>query len=168
MVTGHEIWNKFDPHSQQFQDITAYLASYFAPPMLMPRNRAGDIVKGGGPLIKTMMAYNYIEGNVGQDGLPKYTIPQALLSWMGVNITTVGRHDAMAKAYYSWKDIENIQRRLLKLITDPSLRGQPSRRMELIQQYQELMLNKSLEARDISDALRKMDKLFNEAKASRD
>ena len=166
--TGHEIWNEFDPPTQQYQDITAYLASYFVPPMLMPRNRAGDIVKGGGPLVKTMMAYNYIEGNVGQDGLPKYTIPQALLSWMGVNITTVGRHDAMAKAYYSWKEVENIQRRLLKIITDPSLRGQPSRRLELIQQYQELMLNKSLEAQEISDALNKMDKLFNEAKASRD
>jgi hypothetical protein len=165
--TGRDIWNEFDPPFQRFQDQTAYLASYFVPPMLMPRNRAGDIVKGGGPLIKTMMAYDYIDGNVGQDGLPIYTIPQALLSWMGINITTLGRHDAMAQAYYAWKDIENIQRRLLKLINDPSLRGQPLKRAELIQEYQEHMLNKSLESQEIFDAIRKMDKLFNEAKISR-
>jgi hypothetical protein len=166
--TKQPIWNEFDPARQRYEDILGYLASYMIPPMLMPRNRAGDIVTGGGPLIKTMMAADFIDGNVGRDGLPRYTMPNALLSWFGVSVQQLGRADVIKKGYYKQKDLDNINKRFLRMINEPAYAGNSAeaieKRKELREQYREHWLKKYKEGVEWAEHLKSLEKLFSETK----
>ena len=166
--TKQPIWNEFDPATQRAQDLFNYLASYMIPPMLMPRGRAGDIVTGGGPLIKTMMAADFIDGNVGRDGLPRYTMPNALLSWFGVSIQQLGRQDVIKKGYYKQKDLDNINKRFLRMINEPAYAGNSAeaieKRKELREQYREHWLKKYKESMEWAEHLKSLEKLFSEDK----
>jgi hypothetical protein len=166
--TKQPIFNEFDPPMQRYQDMLGYLASYMVPPMLMPRNRAGDIITGGGPLWKTMMAADFIDGNVGRDGLPRYTMPNALLSWLGVSVQQLGREDVIKKGYYKQKDLDNINKRFLRMINEPAYAGNSAeaieKRKELRQQYMEHWLKKYKEGVEWAEHLKSLEKLFSEDK----
>ena len=166
--TKQPIWNEFDPATQRAQDLFNYLASYMIPPMLMPRGRAGDIVTGGGPLIKTMMEADFIDGNVGRDGLPRYTMPNALLSWLGVSVQQLGRQDVIKKGYYKQKDLDNINKRFLRMINEPAYAGNSAeaieKRKELREQYREHWLKKYKESMEWAEHLKSLEKLFSEDK----
>ena len=164
--TGQPIWDEADPPGQRFQDQLMFLAGYMIPPMLMPRNRAGDITTGGGPLVKTMMAADFIEGNIGRDGLPRYTMPNALLSWFGVSVQQLGLMDVAMKAHFKEKDLDKIERRFQKMIRDPAISGNSKeareRRMELKNVYREYWIKKRQEAVEWAKHLKRRDKLFRE------
>ena len=51
------------------------------------------------------MAADFIDGNVGADGLPRYTMPNALLSWGGVSIQQMGRQDVSRNLFFKQKRI---------------------------------------------------------------
>ena len=162
--TGQPIYNEADPTMQRYEDMLGFLASYMVPPMLWPRNRAGDIVKGGGPLVKTMMAADFIDGNIGKDGLPRYTMPNALLSWFGVSVQQLSEEDVYKKAHYKQKDLDKINRRFQKMILDPAVSGNSrdaiEKRRELQNTYREHWMKKYLEASEWAEHLKDIDKLF--------
>ena len=162
--TGQPIYNEADPTMQRYEDMIGFLASYMVPPMLWPRNRAGDIVKGGGPLVKTMMAADFIDGNIGKDGLPRYTMPNALLSWLGISIQQLSEEDVYKKAHYKQKDLDKINRRFQQMILDPAVSGNSrdaiEKRRELQNTYREHWMKKYLEATEWAEHLKDIDKLF--------
>ena len=162
--TGQPIYNEADPTMQRYEDMLGFLASYMVPPMLWPRNRAGDIVKGGGPLVKTMMAADFIDGNIGKDGLPRYTMPNALLSWFGVSVQQLSEEDVYKKAHYKQKDLDKINSRFQKMILDPGVSGNSrdaiEKRSELQNTYREHWMKKYLEASEWAEHLKDIDKLF--------
>ena len=131
--TGQEIWNESDPPLQKYQDMLGFLASYATPPMLWPRNKSGDVIGNGGQLWKTMMAANFIDGNIDQDGLPKNNMPRVLMSWMGINTTPLTSKTASRKVYYKGKELDRIKNRLLDLIDDPNVTEEDRNR--LIEEY---------------------------------
>ena len=162
--TGQPIYNEFDPTMQRYEDMLGFLASYMVPPMVWPRNRAGDIVKGGGPLVKTMMAFDFLEGNIGKDGLPRYTVPNALLSWLGVSVVKLSEQDVYDKATFKQKDLNKINRRYQQMIMDPSLSGNSKQaiadRAQLRYEYNKYWMKKYGEAIEWAEHLKDVDKLF--------
>ena len=162
--TGQPIYNEFDPTMQRYEDMLGFLASYMVPPMVWPRNRAGDIVRGGGPLVKTMMAFDFLEGNIGKDGLPRYTVPNALLSWLGVSVVQLGEQDVYNKAQHMQKDLNKINRRYQQMIMDPSLSGNSKQaiadRAQLRYEYNKYYMKKYGEAIEWAEHLKDVDKLF--------
>ena len=141
--TGQPVWNENDTPHQQAQDIMMFMASYMIPPMLMPRNRAGDIASGGGPLWKTMYAYDIIEGNIGKDGFTKYGEFDAWLSWFGINTIKIGDYEMQNKAYWTQKELADIMKRAKKVMSDPNLTEE--KRQELYDEYNKFATQKYLE-----------------------
>jgi len=131
--TGQEIWNESDPPLQKYQDMLGFLASYAMPPMLWPRNKSGDVIGNGGQLWKTMMAADFIDGNIDIDGFPKNNMPRVLLAWMGINTTPLTSKTAARKVYYKGKELDRIKNRLLDLIDDPNVTEEDRNR--LIEEY---------------------------------
>tara|TARA_R110002012_G_scaffold114135_4_gene260711 strand:+ start:2904 stop:11036 length:8133 start_codon:yes stop_codon:yes gene_type:complete len=147
--TGQPVWNENDTPHQQAQDIMMFMASYMIPPMLMPRNRAGDIATGGGPLWKTMYAYDVIEGNIGKDGLTKYGELDAWLSWFGINTIKIGDYEMGNKAYWTEKELTDIMKRAEKVMSDPNLTEE--KRQELYDEYNKFATQKYLEIMEWSE-----------------
>ena len=141
--TGQPVWNENDTPHQQAQDIMMFMASYMIPPMLMPRNKAGDIAAGGGPLWKTMYAYDIIAGNTGKDGLPKYGEMDAWLSWFGINTIKVGPYEMQTKAYWTERELTDIIKRAEKVMSDPNLTEE--KRQKLYDEYNRFATQKYLE-----------------------
>ena len=120
--TNQPISDERDPPQQRYEDLMHFMASYMVPPFLMPRNKAGDLVSGGGPIVKMLMATNAIEGNVGMDGLPRYTVPGSILSMFGVNTYKLNAADQLSKnMYYTNADINKSVQRAKKLMSNPSI-----------------------------------------------
>ena len=147
--TGQPIWNENDTPHQQAQDIMMFMASYMIPPMLMPRNKAGDIASGGGPLWKTMYAYDIIEGNIGKDGFTKYGELDAWLSWFGINTIKIGDYEMQNKAYWTQKELADIIKRAEKVMSDPNLTEE--KRQELYDEYNKFATQKYLEIMEWSE-----------------
>ena len=156
--TKQPIYNEFDPVWQRRQDLMMFLASYMMPPMLMPRNRAGAISRGGGPLIKTMMAADFIDGNVGADGLPRYTMPNALLSWGGVSIQQMGKADIARNLSFKERELEKIRNRMMQMISDPGISQE--KREKLMNEYREHWLKTYEESRKWAEHLSSIERLF--------
>ena len=156
--TKQPIWNEFDPVTQRHQDMMGFLASYMMPPMLMPRNRAGDIIRGGGPLIKTMMAADFIDGNVGADGLPRYTMPNALLSWGGVSIQQLSGENVARNLYFKERELDKIQSRMQEMMMDPGISQE--KREKLMNEYREHWLKTMAEHREWAEHLKRAQRLF--------
>ena len=147
--TGQPIWNENDTPHQQAQDIMMFMASYMIPPMLMPRNKAGDIASGGGPLWKTMYAYDIIEGNIGKDGFTKYGELDAWLSWFGINTIKIGDYEMQNKAYWTQIKLTNIMKRAMKVMSDPNLTEE--KRQELYDEYNKFATQTYLEIMEWSE-----------------
>jgi len=141
--TKQEIWNESDPPMQQAQDIMMFMASYMTPPMMMPRNKAGDIAAGGGPLWKTMAWAGWVEGGIGKDGLEKYDGLDAILPWFGINLMKIGEYEMRNKAYWKQKTLQDIIKRAEKIISDPN--HTPERRRELLEEFRIFAAQKNLE-----------------------
>jgi len=141
--TKQEIWNESDPPMQQAQDIMMFMASYMTPPMMMPRNKAGDIAAGGGPLWKTMGWAGWVEGGIGKDGLEKYDGLDAILPWFGINLMKIGEYEMRNKAYWKQKDLQDMIKRAEKIISDPN--HTPERRKELLEDYRIFITQHHLE-----------------------
>ena len=156
--TGQPIYDEADPPWQRFQDTMHFIASYAMPPMLMPRNRAGDTIKGGGPLWKTMMAFDMIEGNVGKDGLPRYSVGDSVWSWGGFSFQKVGRKDVANKLFFKQKDLDAINKRFLQMMQDPGLSQETRER--LTQAYREYWMDVYLESSEWAEHLEDVEKLF--------
>lgn len=120
--TGQSIWSEADPPMQQYQDILGFLVSYATPPMIMPRNKSGDVIGNGGQIVKTLMAAGWMDGNTDADGLPKNTVGSSILSWMGINTAALTAETAGRKVYFKGKDVDKIMQRLIKLIDDPNVK----------------------------------------------
>ena len=156
--TGQPIYNEYDSVQQRYEDMLAFVASYMVPPMLMPRNKAGAIVSGGGPLIKTMMAADFIDGNVDRNGLPRYDMPDALLSWFGVNFQKMGPQDISRALYFKQRDLDKIESRYKQIMRDPSLSRE--KRLELQKEYKEHWLKILQEHREWAEGLKRYQRLF--------
>jgi hypothetical protein len=119
--TGQPIWNESDPPQQRYEDSMHFMASYIVPPFLMPRNKAGDQISGGGPIVKLLMATDAIDGNTGKDGLPRYSIPQALMSMFGINTYKLSPSSQLnLNAYFSGKEMKAVVRRWKYQMMDPN------------------------------------------------
>ena len=119
--TGQPIWNDADPPQQRYEDAMSFMASYIVPPFLMPRNKAGDQISGGGPIVKLLMATDAIDGNTGKDGLPKYSIPQAVMSLFGINTYKLSPSTQLnLNAYFSGKEMKAVVRRWKYQMMDPN------------------------------------------------
>ena len=156
--TGQSIWNDLDPPRQRYEDMMMFMASYMVPPMFMPRNRAGAISHGGGPLIKTMMAADFIEGNVGDDGLPRYTMPNALLSWAGISVQQLGRHNVSRSLYFKQNELNKINSRFTQLMRDPGISLEKREQLRL--EYREHILKIYEENRKWGENISKIERLF--------
>jgi hypothetical protein len=156
--TGQSIWNDLDPPRQRYEDMMMFMASYMVPPMFMPRNRAGAISHGGGPLIKTMMAADFIEGNVGDDGLPRYTMPNALLSWAGISVQQLGRHNVSRSLYFKQNELNKINSRFTQLMRDPGISMEKREQLRL--EYREHILKIYEENRKWGENISKIERLF--------
>jgi hypothetical protein len=152
--TKQEITNDADPPMQQYQDMTAFLLSYMMPPMIMPRNKSGDVISNGGQLIKTGMAMGFIDGNVDADGLPKYTIPESLMSWAGVNFSKFDKNTAQRKIYFKALDVKNTYKRLKKFLKDPNISEE--QRQRLISEYTANALRLQTELQEMQNAYAKV------------
>ena len=152
--TGQEIWNESDPASQQAQDIMMFMASYMLPPMILPRNKSGDISAGGGPLWKSAAVADLIEGNIGKDGLAKYGSVDAALSWFGINTIKIGPYEMQNKYYWKQREIDDIISRAYKVLQDPNL--SPAKRQDLYDEYRLLASQKYLELQKWSEAASKV------------
>ena len=120
--TNQPIWDERDPPQQRYEDLMHFMASYMVPPFLMPRNKAGDLISGGGPIVKMLMATDAIDGNVGKDGLPRYTVPGAIMSMFGVNTYKLNAADQLNKnIYFANADIKKSIKRAKRLMEDPSI-----------------------------------------------
>ena len=141
--TKQPIWNESDPPRQQAQDIMHFMASYMVPPMMMPRGKAGGVPAGGGPVWKSMAAAGLIEGNIGKDGLEKYSGMDAMLSWFGFNSMKIGPYEMQNRVYWKEKEIDDIIKRGWKLLQDPNLSDQD--RVDMYDEYRILLQDKYLE-----------------------
>jgi colicin import membrane protein len=141
--TKQPIWNESDPPRQQAQDIMHFMASYMVPPMMMPRGKAGGVPAGGGPAWKSMAAAGLIEGNIGKDGLEKYSGMDAMLSWFGFNTMKIGPYEMQNRVYWKQKEIDDIIKRGWKLLQDPNLSDQD--RVDMYEEYRILLQDKYLE-----------------------
>ncbi len=148
--TKQEITNDADPPFQQFQDMSAFLLSYMVPPMFMPRNKSGDVIGNGGQLIKTGMAYGFIDGNIDKDGLPKTSIPESWLSWSGVNFSKLDENTSKRKIKFKAREIQATIGRLKKFLKDPNLNEQ--QRQRLISEYRANILRIQTELQELTDA----------------
>ena len=120
--TNQPIWDERDPPQQRYEDLMHFMASYMVPPFLMPRNKAGDLISGGGPIVKMLMATDAIDGNVGKDGLPRYTVPGAVMSMFGINTYKLNAADQLNKnIYFTNADIKKSIKRAKRLMEDPSI-----------------------------------------------
>ena len=87
----------------------------------MPRNKAGDQISGGGPIVKLLMATDAIDGNTGKDGLPRYSIPQALMSMFGINTYKLSPSSQLQlNSYFSGKEMKAVGRRWKAQMMDPN------------------------------------------------
>lgn len=152
--TGQEIWNESDPASQQAQDIMMFMASYMLPPMILPRNKSGDISAGGGPLWKSAAVADLIDGNIGKDGLAKYGSVDAALSWFGINTIKIGPYEMQNKYYWKQREIDDIISRAYKVLQDPNL--SPAKRQDLYEEYRLLVSQKYLELQKWSEMASKV------------
>ena len=152
--TGQEIWNESDPPFQQYQDMLGFLVSYATPPMVMPRNKSGDIIGNGGQLIKTLMAIGFLDGNIDVDGLPKNTIPSSILSWLGINTAPLTRKTAGRKVFFKGLDVKKVESRFLDLIDDPNISEEDRNR--LIDEYRMHQQNELEKYREYADAYRQV------------
>ena len=152
--TGYEIYNEADPPRQRYEDILGFIASYATPPMLMPRNKSGDVIGNGGQLIKTLMCADWIDGNIDKDGLPKNTCGTAALSWLGVNTQPLTAETAQRKIYFKGKEVKAVINRLRKLIDDPNVK--PEQREKLINEYRAHAMNIMRELQELQTAYGKV------------
>jgi hypothetical protein len=156
--TRQPIYNEFDPVHQRYQDMMMFVASYMIPPMIMPRNKAGDISTGGGPLIKTMMAADIIDGNVDRDGLPRFTMKDATFAWFGVSLQKMGPHDVDTALHFKEREIRKIEQRAERMLSDPSLSRE--KRERLANEYREHILKIIQEHRKWAESLKRFKRLF--------
>ena len=152
--TKQEITNDADPPFQQFQDMSAFLLSYMLPPMIMPRNKSGDVIGNGGQLIKTGMAYGFIDGNIDKDGLPKTSIPESWLSWSGVNFSKLDEGTSKRKIKFKAREVQATIGRLKKFLKDPNLSEQ--QRQRLISEYRANILRIQTELQELKNAYSKV------------
>ena len=152
--TKQEITNDADPPMQQYQDMTAFLLSYMMPPMFMPRNKSGDVIGNGGQLIKTMMAVDFMDGNVDADGLPKYSVPESLISWAGFNFSKLSDETAQRKIYFKSLEVNKTFSRLKKLLKDPNISEE--QRQRLISEYTANALRIQTELQEMQNAYAKV------------
>jgi len=153
--TGQSIWSEADPPMQQYQDILGFLVSYATPPMIMPRNKSGDVIGNGGQIVKTLMAAGWMDGNTDADGLPKNTVGSSILSWMGINTAALTPETAGRKVYFKGKDVDKIMQRLIKLIDDPNVKE--DQRERLIEEYRMHQANAIEKYREYADAYRQVE-----------
>ncbi len=153
--TGQSIWSEADPPMQQYQDILGFLVSYATPPMIMPRNKSGDVIGNGGQIVKTLMAAGWMDGNIDADGLPKNTVGSSILSWMGINTAALTAETAGRKVYFKGKDVDKIMQRLIKLIDDPNVKE--DQRERLIEEYRMHQANAIEKYREYADAYRQVE-----------
>ena len=153
--TGQSIWSEADPPMQQYQDILGFLVSYATPPMIMPRNKSGDVIGNGGQIVKTLMAAGWMDGNTDADGLPKNTVGSSILSWMGINTAALTAETAGRKVYFKGKDVDKIMQRLIKLIDDPNVKE--DQRERLIEEYRMHQANAIEKYREYADAYRQVE-----------
>ena len=152
--TGQSIWSEADPPMQQYQDILGFLVSYATPPMIMPRNKSGDVIGNGGQIVKTLMAAGWMDGNTDADGLPKNTVGSSILSWMGINTAALTPETAGRKVYFKGEDVDKIMQRLIKLINDPNVKE--DQRERLIEEYRMHQANAIEKYREYADAYRQV------------
>lgn len=55
-----------------------------------------------------MAAAGLIEGNIGKDGLEKYSGMDAMLSWFGFNTMKIGPYEMQNRVYWKQKEIDDI------------------------------------------------------------
>jgi predicted esterase len=139
--TQQPIWNELDPPQQQYQDMMIFLASYMVPPFMNPRGRAGGVTTGGGPAVKLLMAAGLKDGNIGEDGLPKYTIPASIMSMFGLNTYTLSPNLQLARNIeWMTRDLEKTEMRMMQLISEPGISD--DKREQLAEEYVVYIQNK--------------------------
>jgi len=153
--TQQPIWNDLDPPQQQYFDIMQFMASYMVPPFMSPRNKAGAITTGGGPLIKIMMAAGLKEGNIGEDGLPKYDIPWSIMAMFGFNTYTMNPQQQLHQNLrWMTVDLQKTQRRMIQLMTEPGISDE--KRKELAHEYVVHIQNKTAEIQEYVESVKGM------------
>jgi hypothetical protein len=90
-----------------------------------------------------MAAAGLIEGNIGKDGLEKYSGMDAMLSWFGFNSMKIGPYEMQNRVYWKEKEIDDIIKRGWKLLQDPNLSDQD--RVDMYEEYRILLQDKYLE-----------------------
>ena len=139
--TQQPIWNELDPPQQQYQDMMIFLASYMVPPFMNPRGRAGGVTTGGGPAVKLLMAAGLKDGNIGEDGLPKYSIPSSILSMFGLNTYTLSPNLQLARNLeWMTRDLEKTETRMMQLVSEPGISD--DKREQLAEEYVAYIQNK--------------------------
>ena len=142
--TQQPIWSDLDPPQQRFEDILVFMASYMVPPFMNPRGRAGAITTGGGAAVKLLMSAGLKDGNIGEDGLPKYDISSSILAMFGVNTYTLNPGFQLARNLkWMTTDLDKTVARMIKMITDPGISEE--KREQLIQEYLVFIQNKQAE-----------------------
>jgi hypothetical protein len=153
--TRQPIWNDLDPPQQQYEDMLIFLASYMVPPFMNPRGRAGGVTTGGGPAVKLLMAAGLKDGNIGDDGLPKYTIPASIMSMFGLNTYTLDPSAQLGKNLkWMTSDLNRTKARMLQLIQDPGISD--DKRQQLIDEYVAHIQNKMMEVQEYVESLEGM------------
>ena len=153
--TRQTIWNELDPPQQQYEDMMIFLASYMVPPFMNPRGKAGGVTTGGGPAVKLLMAAGLKDGNIGDDGLPKYTIPASIMSMFGLNTYTLDPSTQLGQNL-KWMtgDLNRTKARMLQLIRDPGISD--DKRQQLIDEYVAHIQNKMMEVQEYVESIEGM------------
>jgi hypothetical protein len=153
--TQQPIWNDLDPPQQRYEDIMIFMASYMVPPFMNPRGRAGGVTTGGGPAVKLLMAAGLKDGNIGEDGLPKYTIPSSIMAMFGLNTYTLDPSTQLGRNLkWMTTDLNKTKSRMLQLIQDPGISD--DKRQQLIDEYVAHIQNKMMEVQEYVESVEGM------------
>ena len=159
--TGNEIYNEADSPMQQYQDILMFISSNMIPPFLTPRNRSGNIVTGGGPVIKLLQAYGVMDGNIDRYGLPRVTVPQAYMSMVGLNTYNFNEFAVKEKQRKKMYEVREILDRMRSLMMQTR---NPRKREEIRAEYLKLAGKKMIEVREWVAMMQGYEKLFGDTK----
>ena len=153
--TQQPIWSDLDPPQQRYEDMLVFMASYMVPPFMNPRGRAGAITTGGGAAVKLLMAAGMKDGNIGEDGLPKYDISASILAMFGVNTYTLNpAFQLQRNLRWMTTDLNKTMSRMMKMITDPGISAE--KREQLMQEYLVFIQNKQSDIMEYVESTRGM------------
>lgn len=140
--TGRDIVNDSDPPNKKLADLMSYLWRLSMPTYMTDMGAIGHTLKA---------LDGYKDPRKVFYGDPKYTVPQALARFIGVNIYPVdpakSRADNMRRMKF---EIMDLKKRYIQRMRDPNIKGDVEERQKLTKWYTNEMAVRALQLNEYS------------------